>query len=170
MILKHFDGGLRRVALLAGLALLLGASAFVWTQRIAPSVIADGDNHYEDHVFELDQGLRGQHGDVCGELVSLLPDGDIASHGLKSDSELPSGIVDALTSNVIGGRTAFEDKFVDTSGVTLISRDETSEILSDGKVVLGKAVKVTFLTGGAKGVDRWEITDEASFYRCPASS
>ena len=68
----------------------------------------------------------------------------------------------------IGPISAFEIKRIDAKGILLLSEDATSEVLSGGRTVIGKAVQFSYLTGGAEGSNRWEMTEEASFYACPS--
>lgn len=67
----------------------------------------------------------------------------------------------------IGPISAFEVKRIDAKGILLLSEDATAEVLSGGRTVIGKAVQFSYLTGGAEGSNRWEMTEEASFYACP---
>ncbi len=166
MMRSERSGSMRRLALLVGLAFLLAAAALVWTQRLASFTEADESKKYEKWVSDLDQKLRAQHGDVCGEMISLLPDGEAKPHGLAPDTELPMAAVGVLTEKARIGLDAFEHKSVGGSDVSLISEDRTSEVLSGGREVLGKAIRAMYLTGGGKGVDRWQVTDIAHFYAC----
>lgn len=166
MMRKAADGRLRQVVLLLGLIFLVAAAVVVWTHRFTPLAGAGGEKHYEDLVYELDQKLRAEHGDVCGELISLLPDGKAKPHGLDSGDEMPIEATNMLIAKFPIGLEVFERRAIDVNGVTLISEDRTSEVLSGGREVLGEATKITYLTGGGKGVDRWEITDIAHFYPC----
>lgn len=164
------DRRLRQGAILLGLMFLVAAAVLVWTQRLTISAGASGEKHYEDLVFELDQKLRAEHGNVCGEMISVLPDGESKPHGLVASSDLPSTAVNVLAENSQDGLEAFERRSIDASGITLISEDGTSEMLAGGSQVLGSAVKLTFVAGGQRGTDRWEVTDEAYFYMCPSST
>lgn len=67
----------------------------------------------------------------------------------------------------VGPISAFEVKRIDAKGILLLSEDATSEVLSGGRTVIGKALQFSYLIGGAEGSNRWEITEEASFYACP---
>ena len=164
------DGRVRRLTLILGLVILVAAAALVWTQRLTPSAEADGNQRFDDLVIELDQQLRAKHGDVCGEIISLLPDGEAKPHGLASGAEVPLAAVAVLNEKSRTSLDAFEGRSVNVSDISLVSRDSTSEVLSGGREVLGKAIKATYLTGGARGVDRWQVTDIAHFYACPAGA
>jgi len=158
------------VTLLVGLVLLVAVAIVVWTQRFTTSAGASGEKQYEDLVYELDQKLRAEHGDVCSEMISVLPDGEGKPHGLGASSDLPSSAVNALAENQQLGLEVFERRSIDVSGVSLLSEDETSEVLVGGRPVLGSAVKLSFIAGDQRGTNRWEVTDEAYFYMCPSST
>lgn len=150
----------------AVLVAVVSAAIAVWVVRTSPSTLALGDKSYEEVIYDIDQRLQKERGGVCGESVTTTVDGDEGSHGLAADSELPTKVTALLASADVGPLSAFELKRIDAKGVLLISEDATSEVLAGGRDVLSKAIQFTFVTGGAEGSNRWEITAETSFYAC----
>lgn len=153
----------------AGLVAVVSVAIAVWIVRTSPPTLALGDKSYDEVIYDIDQRLQKERGDVCGESVTISVDGDEGSHGLAADSELPAKVTALLVSADVGPLSAFELKRIDAKGVLLVSEDATSEVLAGGRDVLSKAIQFTFVTGGAEGSSRWEITAESSFYACTQS-
>lgn len=152
---------------MAILVAVTGAAVAVWSTRASAPTFATADQSFAEVIYDLDRHLQEEHGDSCGEIATSHPDGDFGAHGLATDADLPAKVTALLVGADVGPLSAFEVKRIDAKGILLLSEDATSEVLSGGRTVLGKALQFSYLTGGTEGSTRWELTEEASFYACP---
>ena len=165
---KHLiTAGRSRHVQLAILGVFVIVAAVVWTTRPSRPVIAIGEADFGDLATTIEADLFDKHGCAEGELAISTPNASgYGSVELDDDGSLPDDLIELFERRI----HEFEhvtDYRVGEVSVLLLAHDRPNLYgRHSGVRLLSTLTEIVSLTGGAAGVQRWEVVQSLVLVEC----
>ena len=157
-----------RRLLAAGLLIAaVTAVAVVWATQSSRPIITIGDANFGDMAMTIEADLFDKHGCAEGELAISTPNASgYGSVELDDDGSLPDDLIE-LFEREIHEFEHVTDYRVGEVSVLLLAHDRPNLYgRHSGVRFLSTLTEIVSLTGGAAGVQRWEIVQSLVLVEC----
>ena len=161
---SRWNAGYRTLIPVA-LAVVIGATIFVWLTRTAEPTTAVEGKTFHEVLRELKVSLVNDGVEACTEEEVLTADGYGEPHGLEPNAATPRE-VRALVERQGIPLDEHEQRYIGDNYILFVSRDRVDSHRFEGVEILAHIIELHWVVGGSKGVGRFEVVHAAAIIEC----